>query len=373
MNGSPVNAAFEFATATRIIFGEGKLAEAPETIKGFGQKVLVVTGRHPKRAAPLLDLLKASDCAVHCIPGEPTLSDITEGVRAAAGREVVVAIGGGSAIDAGKAIAALTTNPGEPLDYLEVIGRGQPLTETPLPFIAIPTTAGTGAEVTRNAVITCRDKRVKVSLRHPRMLPAVAIVDPALTHDLPPAITAATGMDALTQLIEPFTCRRANPLTDALCREAIPRAARALPRTFAGDPAARTDMAYASLCGGLALANAGLGAVHGFAAPIGGMFLAPHGAVCAALLPQVFAANAKHKPDRFAEVSKMLGAGSTGESGAIWLSNLRRNLNIPSISTYGITEEDFPEIIFKANKASSMKANPVELSDSELAGILGQS
>ena len=187
----------------------------------------------PKRAAPLLDLLKASDCAVHCIPGEPTLSDITEGVRAAAGREGVVAIGGGSAIDAGKAIAALTTNPGEPLDYLEVIGRGQPLTETPLPFIAIPTTAGTGAEVTRNAVITCRDQRVKVSLRHPRMLPAVAIVDPAITHDLPPAITAATGMDALTQLIEPFTCRRANPLTDALCREAIPRAARALPRAIA--------------------------------------------------------------------------------------------------------------------------------------------
>mgnify|MGYP002881648307 FL=1 len=230
MSGSSTNAAFEFATATRIIFGEGKLSEAPAAIEGFGRKVLVVTGRNPTRAKPLLDLLKEFDSAVHCIPGEPTLSDVTEGVRTAAGREVVVAIGGGSAIDAGKAIAALVTNPGEPLNYLEVIGRGQPLTETPLPFIAIPTTAGTGAEVTRNAVITCRDRRVKVSLRHPRMLPAVAIVDPALTHDLPPAITAATGMDALTQLIEPFTCRRANPLTDALCREAIPRAARALPR-----------------------------------------------------------------------------------------------------------------------------------------------
>ena len=373
MNGSPANAAFEFATASRIIFGEGKLAEAPAAIEGFGRKALVVTGRTPTRAAPLLKLLKKFDCAAHCIRRGRGPGRGHEGVRAAAGREVVVAIGGGSAIDAGKAIAALTTNPGEPLDYLEVIGRGQALTETPLPFIAIPTTAGTGAEVTRNAVITCPDQRVKVSLRHPRMLPAVAIVDPAITHDLPPAITAATGMDALTQLIEPFTCRRANPLTDALCREAIPRAARALPRAFAGDPAARTDMAYASLCGGLALANAGLGAVHGFAAPIGGMFLAPHGAICAALLPQVFAANAKHKPDRFAEVSKMLGAGPTGESGAIWLGNLRRNLNIPCISTYGITEEDFPEIILKANEASSMKANPVELSDVELAEILRQS
>ena len=366
MSGNPANVAFEFATATRIIFGEDKLAEAPAAIEGFGRKVVVVTGHTPTRAAPLLELLKEFDCAVHCIPGEPTLPEITEGVQAANGREVVVAIGGGSAIDAGKAIATLVTNPGEPLDYLEVIGRGQPLTETPLPFIAIPTTAGTGAEVTRNAVITCREQRVKVSLRHPRMLPAVAIVDPALTHDLPPAITAATGMDALTQLIEPFTCRRANPLTDALCREAIPRAARALPRAFAGDPAARTEMAYASLCGGLALANAGLGVVHGFASPIGGMYEAPHGAICAALLPPAFAVNARHAPERFNEVSQMLGT----DDGAQWLRQLAADLNIPGLATYGVSEKAFPEIIAKARNASSMKANPVEISDSELTDIL---
>ena len=373
MSGDPPLTAFEFATATRIIFGEGSIAEAPPAIEPFGRRVFIVTGRTPARAEPLLALLKKFDCTTHCIPGEPTLDDIAAGVRAADSCDAVVAIGGGSAIDAGKAIAALATNPGETLDYLEVIGRGQPLTEAPLPFIAIPTTAGTGAEVTRNAVITCPVNRVKVSLRHPRMLPTVAIVDPELTYDLPPAVTAATGMDALTQLIEPFTCRQANPLTDALCREAIPRAAAALPRAYAGDRSARAEMAFASLSSGLALANAGLGAVHGLAAPLGGMFPAPHGAVCAALLPQVFAANAKHTPDRFAEVSKMLGAGTTGESGAIWLGNLRRDLNIPSITTYGITEDDFPELIFKAIKASSMKANPVELSDSELVEILRQS
>lgn len=370
MSGDPSLAAFEFATATRILFGAGKLAEAPTVIEPYGRRVLIVTGRTPARAEPLLALLKHFDCTIHCIPSEPTLEDIAVGVTAATGHHAVIAIGGGSAMDAGKAIAALATNSGDPLDYLEVIGRGQPLTEAPLPFIAIPTTAGTGAEVTRNAVITCPEQQVKVSLRHPRMLPLAAIVDPELTYDLPPDISAATGMDALTQLIEPFTCRRAHPLTDALCREAIPRAATALPRAVAGEFAARADMAFASLCGGLALANSGLGAVHGFAAPIGGMFPAPHGAVCAALLPHVFAANARHLPERFAEVSKLLNPGNTAESGADMLKILAQELNIPGLATYGITEDDFPNLIAKARKASSMKANPVDLSDAELAGIL---
>ena len=357
---------FEFATATRIIFGAGKLAGAPNAIEPFGRRVLVVTGRNPNRAEPLLGLLSNFDCTTHCVHGEPKIADVQAGLAAAREVDAVIAIGGGSAIDAGKAIAALATNPGEPLDYLEVIGRGQPLTEAQLPFIAIPTTAGTGAEVTRNAVLASPEHRVKVSLRHPRMLPAVAIVDPELTHDLPPAITAATGMDALTQLIEPFTCRRANPLTDALCRAAIPRAAAALPAAFAGEKEARADMAFASLCGGLALANSGLGAVHGFAAPLGGMFNAPHGALCAALLPHAFAANQKHAPKRFAEIEQMLGT----EDGPGWLRALAADLAIPGLATYGIGEDDFPAIIAKAKAASSMKANPVDLTDEELAGIL---
>jgi alcohol dehydrogenase class IV len=370
VSGNSATPSFEFATATRIIFGTGKLAEAPNAIEPFGRRVFVVTGRTPDRAEPLLGVLSNFDCTTHCIPGEPKISDLQAGLDAVRDSDVIVAIGGGSAIDAGKAIAALATNPGEPQNYLEVIGSGQPLTEAPLPFIAIPTTAGTGAEVTRNAVLASPEQRVKVSLRHPLMLPNVAIVDPELTYDLPPAITAATGMDALTQLIEPFTCRHANPLTDALCREAIPRAATALPRVYAGDQAARTDMTFASLSGGLALANAGLGAVHGFAAPLGGMFPAPHGAVCAALLPHVFAANARHTPERFVEVSNMLGAGKTVEAGTQWLRNLAANLNIPGLAIYGIAEKDFPALISKARNASSMKANPVDLSDEELTKIL---
>jgi len=359
-------AAFEFATANQILFGAGKLAEVESAVQAIGRRALVVTGKSVERAQPLLDLLTNIECVTHAIPGEPKIADVQSGVDAAAGCEVIVAMGGGSAIDAGKAIAALCSNPGDPFDYLEVIGKGKPLVNAPLPFIAIPTTAGTGAEVTRNAVLASPEHKVKVSLRHPLMLPQLAIVDPELTYGLPQGITATTGMDALTQLIEPFTCRRANPFTDAICREAIPRAARALRRAFAGEEAAREDMAYASLSGGLALANSGLGAVHGFAAPIGGMFDAPHGAVCAALLPHSFAINARHAPKRFGEVAKMLGT----DDGATWLHELASDLQIPGLATYGITEDDFPAIIDKAKHASSMKANPVELTDDELEEIL---
>jgi len=359
--------AFEFATASRILFGKGKLAEAMPIVQALGRRVLVVTGKSVERAKPLLDLLTDTECVTHTIPGEPKIDDVQSGVEAAVGCEAIISMGGGSSIDAGKAIAALCSNPGDPLDYLEVIGKGQPLKNAPLPFIAIPTTAGTGAEVTRNAVLFSPEHKVKVSLRHPLMLPHLSIVDPELTYGLPPKITAATGMDALTQLIEPFVCRRANPFTDAICREAIPRAARSLRRAFAGnDEVAREDMAYASLCGGIALANSGLGAVHGFAAPIGGMFEAPHGAVCAALLPHSFAVNAKHSPRRFSEVAKMIGT----DDGATWLCELARDLQIPGLSSYGITEDDFPAIIEKAKCASSMQANPTDLTDDELGDIL---
>ena len=229
--------------------------------------------------------------------------------------DLIIGLGGGSAIDTGKAIAALLTNAGDPLDYLEVIGRGQALTDAPAPFIAIPTTAGTGAEVTRNAVLASPEHRVKVSLRSPLMLPRVALVDPELTYGLPPAITASTGLDALTQLIEPFVSIRANPLTDAICRDGMRRAARSLRRAYEEGtmlPPARTWPA--SLFGGLALANAGLGAVHGFAGPLGGLFPAPHGVICARLLPLIVEANVRalqeRKPNtsvlqRYAEVARL--------------------------------------------------------------------
>ena len=295
----------------------------------------------------------------------------------------VISFGGGSALDAGKAIAAMLTNTGELLDYLEVIGRGKALASPSAPFIAIPTTAGTGSEVTRNAVLASPTHGVKVSLRSPLMLPRVAVVDPELTYDLPPAVTASTGLDALTQLIEPYVCSRTNPMTDALCVEGIRRAARSLRVAFTDghNAAARTDMAVASLFGGLALANAGLGAAHGFAGPIGGQFPAPHGAVCAALLPHVMEANlralrqrqpAAEALRRYDEVARLVtgSASATAEAGVEWVSKLVADLKVPSLGHYGLKHEHTAELVEKASQASSMKANPITLTTDELAGIL---
>ena len=354
---------FEFATAGRIIFGAGALKEAGPIAGKLGRKALVVTGRDSGRAAPLLKLLTIP-WAPFSVRGEPTLDVVANGAELARAQDcdLVIGFGGGSAIDAAKAIAALSTNPGDIFDYLEVIGRAQPIKNPPVPVLAIPTTAGTGAEVTRNAVLCSPEHKMKVSLRSPLMLPKVAIVDPELTYVLPPVLTASTGLDALTQLIEPYVSIRANPMTDAICREGLACATRSLRRAFddGRDKAAREDMAFASVCGGLALANAGLGAVHGFAAAIGGMFDAPHGAVCAALLPEVMEAN-RHASKRYEEIVS-----------ADCVRELRDHLQIPKLRAYGITEKDIPAICEKAGAASSMKANPVVLTRAELEGILRQ-
>jgi alcohol dehydrogenase class IV len=261
-----------------------------------------------------------------------------------------------------------------------VIGKGLPLTERPAPCIAIPTTAGTGAEVTKNAVLASPEHRVKVSMRHPLMMPVLAIVDPECTLSVPPAVTAATGLDALTQLLEAFISKKANPATDGFCREGLSRAVRSLRRAFenGSDIKAREEMALASLFGGLALANAALGAVHGFAAPLGGMFSAPHGMVCAALLPHVMKANLtvlkmRHPESsalaRLTEFAKLTG-GATAEDGISWLAGLCRDLQVPPLSALGVTEADFPAIVERSKNASSMKGNPVELTERELMQIL---
>ncbi len=378
---------FEIATATRIIFGPGTLREIAAVAKEFGGTVLVVTGRESKRAQPLLESLGAHSIktSVFGVTGEPSIKTIEEGVTQARREKCdwVVGFGGGSALDAGKAIAAMLTNDGELFDYLEVIGRGKNLTKPPAPFVAIPTTAGTGSEVTRNAVLASPEHRVKVSLRSPLMLPRIALVDPELTHDLPPAITASTGLDALTQVIEPYVCSRANPMVDAVCVEGIQRAARSLRKAFANghDPAAREDMSVASLFGGFALANAGLGAVHGFAGPIGGMFPAPHGAICAALLPQVMATNvralsqrqpASNPLARFEHVARLVTGRpqATATDGIEWVRELVRDLQIPPLRQYGIARGHVADLVEKATHASSMKANPIVLTREELAATL---
>jgi alcohol dehydrogenase class IV len=381
---------FEFATAGRILFGEGVARQAAPAAAQMGKRALLVTGASGERASSLALALEASALAVipFRVPGEPAVELIRQGAEYARDErcEVVIAMGGGSAIDAGKALAAMLTNRGEPLDYLEVIGRGQPLAHPSAPFIAIPTTAGTGSEVTRNAVLAVPERRVKASLRSPHLLPRLAAVDPELALGLPPALTAFTGLDALTQLIEPYVSSRANPMTDVFCVEGMRRAAAALPRAWenGNDREARAGMAWASLLGGLALANAGLGAVHGFASPVGGRFPAPHGAVCAAVLPHAMRINVealrRRAPEsraleRYSEIARLATgcSNATAEDGARWVAALCRQLEIPGLRAYGVTEADIPALIQDAASASSMKANPIVLTEEELREILAQS
>lgn len=373
---------FEFATATRIVFGEGTAATLPELVRTFGARPMVVTGASTRRAATLVSALSAE---VFPVAGEPTVELVHAGARRvqAAGCDAIVSLGGGSAIDAGKAIAAVATNGGEPLDFIEVVGKGRTIAAQPLPFIAVPTTAGTGSEVTRNAVLGSTEHGVKASLRSPLMLPRVAVVDPELTYSLPPDITAHTGLDALTQLIEPYVSARANPLVDALCVEGIKRAAHALRRVYhdGSDREARRDMSLVSLFGGLALANAGLGVVHGFAAPLGGSWKAPHGALCAAVLPHGMAANVAalraRTPEhpalgRYAAIARLLTGrdNATAEDGIEWVRALCAELDVPPLRAWGIVAADLPGVVEKAARASSMQANPLQLTAEELHAVL---
>lgn len=378
---------FEFATANRILFGEGRLSEVGALAAGLGRKALLALGAPTALSDPLLEALASAgvQVVIFRVQGEPTLETARQGAALARqeGCELAIGFGGGAALDAAKAIAALATNPGDPLDYLEVIGRGQPLAQTPLPVLAIPTTAGTGSEVTRNAVLGSPEHGVKASLRHPALLPRIALVDPELTYTLPPEITASTGMDALVQVIEPLVCATPNPLVDALCREAIGRGARALPRAVedGSDHFARREMSFVSLCGGLALANAKLGAVHGFAAAIGGSYPAPHGAICAALLAPVMAANLRalrqrdpQSPalERYAEVARLVTGNPQAmpEDGVAWAQELAYRIAIPPLSAYGLRRETYGEVAAAAARASSMKGNPVVLREEELVGVL---
>jgi alcohol dehydrogenase class IV len=376
---------FEFATANQIIFGTGKLNELSKLIEGNRKRLLLVCGHSSDTVPRVRDILSSLDISVteFQVRGEPTIDVVRTGKEAARNCDIVIGLGGGSVMDTGKAIVALVTNPGEITDYLEVVGKGQPLVNAPLPFIAIPTTAGTGSEVTRNAVIEATKQNVKVSLRSPLMLPRVALVDPELTYTLPPEITATSGLDALTQLIEPFVSVKANPMTDAICREGIHHVARSLRRAYenGSDQEARQGMSLAALFGGLALANSGLGAVHGFAGPLGGMLHAPHGAICARLLPFVMDANIQalqaRQPEhpaikRYQEIAKILISdnSATAQDGIRWTSQIVSDLKIPKLSQYGLSEDQFPETVEKTLKASSFKGNPILLTGTELSKIL---
>lgn len=384
---------FDLALPADVRFGPGRVGEIPAALAGLGvRRVLVVTGRVTTRAdgvrAALTERGMASE--VLAVSGEPTVDVVRAAVSAAvaAGIDGFLGYGGGSALDVAKAVAILATHGTDPLDHLEVVGRGVPFSRPALPCVAVPTTAGTGSEVTRNAVLSAGG--VKASLRSPLMVPKVAVVDPDLLAGLPAPTVVAGGLDALTQLIEPFLSVRANPVTDGLAREGMRRSARSLPGAVLPgptgavrldtDPEVREDLALASLLGGCCLASAGLGAVHGFAAAVGGRFPAPHGAVCAALLVPTldvtFRALAERAPDhpalaRGSEVAALL----TGRPGAAvpdllgWLAQLVADLAVPGLARHGVTPADLADVVTAAARASSMRAHPLELTTDELTEI----
>jgi alcohol dehydrogenase class IV len=377
---------FEFATAGRIMVGPGRAQELPGVLAGLGSRFLVVTGADPARHNTLLASLDRA-AAVFPVAAEPTVELVRAAVAVARaqGVDVIAAIGGGSVIDTGKAVAMLLGNGGDPLDYLEVVGSGQAITRPAVPCVAVPTTAGTGAEVTANAVLAVPSHRVKASLRSPLMIPRVALVDPLLTVSCPPPVTAASGLDALTQCLEPFVSVQATPLTDGLAREGLRRAGTGLRGAYADgeDLAARADMAMCSLLGGMALANAKLGAVHGLAGVIGGTADVPHGLACAALLAPVIEANvraARLAPsgadilDRYTEAARLLTGQSDAsvEDGLAWIRETLALLHVPGLSAFGLGPQDADEIAAKALTSSSMKGNPVTLSHADLQAVLIQ-
>ena len=376
-----MSTAFDLSLPPRISFGAGRVAGLPAIVAGLGSRVLVVTGATPARVEALIAPLRegADALEVVTVRGEPSVDDARAATATGRGlaADVVVAIGGGSAIDLAKATAMLLGNGGDPMDYIEVVGRGQPITRSPLALVAVPTTAGTGAEVTANAVLSVPEHGVKASLRHPLMVPRHAVVDPALTLDCPPAVTAASGMDALTQCLEPYVSNRANRMTDAWARMGMMAAGRSLVAAHDGgaDLDARVDMSLCSLLGGLSLANAKLGAVHGFAGVIGGMTSAPHGAICAALLGPVCEANLAHADDRllgrFGHIAACLTGvpDATPEDGLHWIAHTCALLEIPSLSAHGLSDKDTDTVVSKAARASSMAGNPVTLSSDELAKV----
>ena len=372
---------FDLALPGRVWFGVGRSAELGRAVAALGRRALVVTGSRSDRFATLLDELRGTVDALTVVgaAGEPGVADARRALEAgrAMAADVVVAIGGGSPIDLGKAVAMLLANGGDPMDYIEVVGAGQPITAVSVPQVAVPTTAGTGAEVTANAVLAVPEHALKASLRHPSMLPRHAIVDPALTLDCPPAVTAAAGMDALTQCLEPYVSIRANPVTDAWALAGLAAAGRGLRAAFAdgSDLAARTELSLCALLGGLSLANAKLGAVHGFAGVLGGMSRAPHGVICAALLEPVCRANlARAEPPlrgRFAAVARALtdDPSATAEDGLAWIEWTRDALALPGLASFGFGPDQAAEAVAKAARASSMQGNPVVLSTEELTRI----
>ncbi len=386
---------FSIARLPRIEFGSGALQKLPDIAAGYGRQLLIVTGRRSFLASPqaieLFDALRQRQCgwATVKVDGEPSPAFVDATVAALRDQDfaAVIGIGGGSALDAAKAIAGLLKPGNSVMDHLEGDGPmfpGLPYRGPATPFIAVPTTAGTGSEATKNAVLSLEGE-FKKSFRDDQLVAEWAIVDPDLLATCPPALIAADGMDAFTQLLESFVSTRANPLTDALARSGIMAVKDSLLALYQEQsPAAREKMAYASLLSGICLAQTGLGSVHGIAAPLGAFFPIPHGVACGTLVATATAVNIEalksRLPDspalpKYAEIGRRFAMqkGLNGDDARAFLvATLReweRQLDIPRLSQCRLASADFPRVV-AASRGSSMKTNPVVLTDPEIARIL---
>ena len=370
--------AFTFITPPEILFGHDQSAKTLDVARRFGSRIFLVTGGRSFETIAVAKLLFG--LPRWSVSGEPDVATVDEGVRRCreAGADVVVAVGGGSVMDAAKAVAGVAANDGSVREYLEQVGDRK-LTKPPLPLIAVPTTAGSGSEATKNAVIRVPDLQVKRSIRHDQLVPRVAIVDPDLSAAAPRPVAASAGLDAFTHLLEGYVSTGAHAMTDALALPGIRKAARGLRGLAEGKPTAESQegLALASLWGGIVLANAGLGAVHGLVAPLGGRCAIPHGIGCACLLVETMRTNlvalrqrAPQSPalERYEKVARRLSFCSPEEM-ADGLAALRRMLGVGSLASYGVTPDDVQPIV-KASRGGSMKYNPIELTDAELEGIV---
>ena len=390
---------WDFVVPPAIRFGAGRVAEVGEAAALLGKRVWLVGGRRSLASAPHRDAVEASLARaglaaeiVAVTAGEPTVDDVAAALATLPPGDrdgvVVVAVGGGSTIDLAKALAALATNlPAglgaadyDPLivDRLEGVGRGIPIDVMPLPLVAVPTTAGTGAEATRNAVISCPARRFKKSLRSPLMVPRAVVVDPDLTAGCDRATVAAAGLDCITQLIESFICRVRRPLPRALVLEALPRAVRALPRVLAdpSDGAARSAMSHGALLSGVALSNSGLGMAHGVAAALGVECGTPHGLACGLLLPVALAVNAAVAAADYASLERAIDPAASAVdaiAAAAFVARIEALCGVAGLprrlSDVGLRRERIGWLAENSGGAS-LRGNPVELDPATLVGIL---
>jgi alcohol dehydrogenase class IV len=387
---------YDFVCPPRILFGPGRVAEAGAVAGSLGRSCWLVAGGRAAVASGGRTAVEAAMAdsglevrVVAVTSGEPTVAQVAEAFAGLprAGRQdaVIVAVGGGSTIDFAKALAAVAADAAddEPpeqavLDRLEGVGRGRALSRAPLPVVAIPTTAGTGAEATRNAVLSCPTRRFKKSMRSPLMVPRAAIVDPALSTTCSRSTTASSGLDAVTQLVESFICRVHRPLPRALVMEALPRALRALPRVLAepSDAAARADLAHAALVSGMALTNSGLGMAHGVAAALGVECGVAHGAACALMLPVALRVNEPAVRADLASLERVIDPAAAAHDAAAAASFIARIEGLCDaaetprrLRDVGLARDRLPWLAENSGGAS-MRGNPVPLDPAALLPIL---